>query len=56
MFVQQDPNVAPCSYCNRRVMLDTVKYHTSTNKEPVHIFCGAECSLKWHQREWECKE
>jgi len=58
MFVQHDPDYAPCGNCGRRVNVNTVKYHTSPDKGPVYVFCGAECSLKWHQKEWDnpCKE
>jgi len=37
-----------CSVCRKPVKMEEIKYHTPIGKPPVYIFCGPECSLKYH--------
>tara|TARA_B110000285_G_C14883011_1_gene494858 strand:+ start:199 stop:333 length:135 start_codon:yes stop_codon:yes gene_type:complete len=34
-----------CAVCNKRTHASDIKYHTA---DKTKIFCGAECSLKYH--------
>ena len=36
-----------CSVCRIKTLAREIKYHT---QDMTHIFCGAECSLSYHQR------
>jgi uncharacterized protein YlaI len=38
-----------CSICDKQVKVEEIKYHTPLGKPPVYIFCGPECSLKYHE-------
>jgi len=35
-----------CSQCKKQLSASAVKYHTADQK---HVFCDAECSVKWYQ-------
>ena len=37
-----------CHQCQNMFPIDELKYHTSPEEEPVLVFCGAECSFKYH--------
>jgi hypothetical protein len=36
-----------CSVCEAMTPVSEIKYHT---QDRLHIFCGAQCSLSYHQR------
>lgn len=41
-----------CDVCQKDVNIEEVKYHTKQEEnKPMYIFCGPECSLKYHQKE-----
>jgi len=37
-----------CDVCSDMFPVEELKYHTPEHKPPVKIFCGAECSFKYH--------
>tara|TARA_Y100000356_G_C11141226_1_gene225461 strand:- start:468 stop:686 length:219 start_codon:yes stop_codon:yes gene_type:complete len=41
-------NKLKCSECGKEVDIHKVKYHTTPDETPVHVFCDAYCSHDWH--------
>ena len=37
-----------CRECGKEVDIHKVKYHTTPDETPVHVFCDAYCSHDWH--------
>ena len=48
-------NRVSCWVCLKELDLDEVKYHTAP-PPPIYIFCGAECSVKWHSKNERYRE
>lgn len=37
-----------CEVCREMFPVVELKYHTPESEPPVVVFCGAECSFKYH--------
>ena len=55
MTLQKNSEKVSCWVCLKELDLDEVKYHTAP-PPPIYVFCGAECSVKWHSKNERYRE